>query len=167
VADQLEAAEAPRTVADAMIAAPKISGPEATVRDVKALFENDRVHAVLIAHRGMLLAVVERSDLDRSTSDEASALSVGRLSGRVVAGDHSLQAAQRLMTGSGRRRLGVVDEDGRLVGLLCLKRDGRGFCSSADLQSRADERQSARDTSLRVPTHWSAGLPNLSNTRVD
>jgi CBS domain-containing protein len=73
VADQLEAAEAPRTVADAMIPAPKISGPEATVRDVEALFENDRVHAVLIAHRGMLLAVVERSDLDRSTSDEASA----------------------------------------------------------------------------------------------
>jgi CBS domain-containing protein len=146
VADQLEAAEAPRTVADAMIPAPKISGPEATVRDVKALLENDRVHAVLIAHRGMLLAVVERSDLDRSTSDEASALSVGRLSGRVVAGDHSLQAAHRWMTGSGTRRLAVVDEGGRLVGLLCLKRDGRGFCSSADLQSRADARQSARSS---------------------
>jgi CBS domain-containing protein len=146
VADQLEAAEAPRTVADAMIPAPKISGPEATVRDVKTLLENDRVHAVLIAHRGMLLAVVERSDLDRSTSDEASALSVGRLSGRVVAGDHSLQAAHRWMTGSGTRRLAVVDEGGRLVGLLCLKRDGRGFCSSADLQSRADARQSARSS---------------------
>jgi CBS domain-containing protein len=146
VADQLEAAKAPRTVADAMIPAPKISGPEATVRDVKALLENDRVHAVLIAHRGMLLAVVERSDLDRSTSDEASALSVGRLSGRVVAGDHSLQAAHRWMTGSGTRRLAVVDEGGRLVGLLCLKRDGRGFCSSADLQSRADARQSARSS---------------------
>jgi CBS domain-containing protein len=142
----LEAAEALRTVADAMIPAPKISGPEATVRDVKALLENDRVHAVLIAHRGMLLAVVERSDLDRSTSDEASALSVGRLSGRVVAGDHSLQAAHRWMTGSGTRRLAVVDEGGRLVGLLCLKRDGRGFCSSADLQSRADARQSARSS---------------------
>jgi CBS domain-containing protein len=129
-----------------MIPAPKISGPEATVRDVKALLENDRVHAVLIAHRGMLLAVVERSDLDRSTSDEASALSVGRLSGRVVAGDHSLQAAHRWMTGSGTRRLAVVDEGGRLVGLLCLKRDGRGFCSSADLQSRADARQSARSS---------------------
>jgi CBS domain-containing protein len=146
VADQLEAAEALRTVADAMIPAPKISGPEATVRDVKALLENDKVHAVLIVAGDVLLAVVERSDLDRSTSDEASALSVGRLSGRVVAGDHSLQAAHQLMTGSGRRRLAVVDEDGRLVGLLCLKRDGRGFCSSADLQSRADARQSARSS---------------------
>jgi hypothetical protein len=46
VADQLEAAEAPQTVDDAMIPAPKISGPEATVRDMKALSENDEVHAV-------------------------------------------------------------------------------------------------------------------------
>jgi CBS domain-containing protein len=129
-----------------MIQAPKTSGPEATVRDMKALFENDKVHAVLIVDGDVLLAVVERSDLDQSTSDEASALSVGRLSGRVVAGDHSLQAAHRWMTGSGRRRLAVVDDGGRLVGLLCLKRDGRGFCSSADLQSRADARQSARSS---------------------
>jgi CBS domain-containing protein len=146
VADQLDAAGKPQTVADAMIQAPKTSGPEATVRDMKALFENDKVHAVLIVDGDVLLAVVERSDLDQSTSDEASALSVGRLSGRVVAGDHSLQAAHRWMTGSGRRRLAVVDDGGRLVGLLCLKRDGRGFCSSADLQSRADARQSARSS---------------------
>jgi hypothetical protein len=45
---------------------------------------------VLIVHSGVLLAVVERSDLHRSTSD--GALSVGRFSGRVVAGDHPLQA---------------------------------------------------------------------------
>jgi hypothetical protein len=52
-----------------MIPAPKISGSEATVRDMKALFENDKVHAVLIVDSGVLLAVVERSDLDQSTSD--------------------------------------------------------------------------------------------------
>jgi CBS domain-containing protein len=135
-----------QTVADAMILTPKISGSEATVRDMKAQFDNDHVHAGLIVHSGVLLAVVERSDLDQATSDEASALWVGRLSGRVVAGDHSLEAAHRWMTGSGTRRLAVVDEDGRLVGLLCLKRHGRGFCSAADLQSRADERQSARSS---------------------
>jgi CBS domain-containing protein len=144
VADQLEVAEAPQTVADAMIPAPKTSGPEATVRDMKALFENAKVHAVLIVDGDVLLAVVERSDLDRPTSDETPASSVGRLSGRIVAGDHSLQAAHRWTTESGRRRLAVVDEDGRLAGLLCLKREGRGFCSSADLQSRAVARESAR-----------------------
>jgi CBS domain-containing protein len=108
-----------------MIPAPKTSGPEATVRDMKALFENDKVHAELIVEGDVLLAVVERSDLEQPTGDKTPALSVGRLSGRIVAGDHSLQAAHRWMTGSGRRRLAVVDEDGQLAGLLCLKRDAR------------------------------------------
>jgi predicted transcriptional regulator len=135
---------APRTVADAMILTPKTSGSQATVRDMKTQLEDDHVHAVLIVHSGVLLAVVERSDLDPSISDETSALSVGRLSGRIVAGDHPLDAAHRSMTASGTRRLAVVDENGRLDGLLCLKRHGQGFCSAADLQSRADERKSGR-----------------------
>jgi CBS domain-containing protein len=135
-----------RTVADAMILTPRISGSEATVRDVKAQFQNDKVHDVLIVHRGVLLAVVERSDLVQAASDDASALSVGRLSGRVVAGDYPLRAAHRWMTRTGTRRLAVVDGDGLLVGLLCLKRHGRGFCSAPDLQARADERQSGRSS---------------------
>jgi CBS domain-containing protein len=150
VADQLDATGALQTVADAMIPAPKTSGPEATVRDVKAHFENDKVHVVLIVDGDVLLAVVERSDLEQPTGDETPALSAGRLSGRIVAGDHSLQAAHRWMTGSGRRRLAVVDEDGRLAGLLCLKRDGRGFCSSADLQSRAG-REARLPAEVTVP----------------
>ena len=59
-----------------------ISGPKAIVRDMKAQFENDHAHAVLIVHSGVLLAVVERSDLDRSTSDEASAL--GEVCSRIA-----------------------------------------------------------------------------------
>jgi hypothetical protein len=59
MADQLKAADATLTVADAMIPAPKISDREATVRDMKALFGNDKVHAVLIVHCGVLSAVVE------------------------------------------------------------------------------------------------------------
>jgi CBS domain-containing protein len=41
---------------------------------MKALFENDKVHAVLIVDGDVLLAVVERYDLARSTSDGASSL---------------------------------------------------------------------------------------------
>jgi CBS domain-containing protein len=133
-----------RTVADAMIQTPKISGSETTVRDAKTQFEDDHVHAVLIVHSGELLAVVERSDLEQAESDEESALSLGRLATRVVAGDYPLDAAHQRMTQSDARRLAVVDEGGRLVGLLCLKQHGRGFCSAADLQARADERESGR-----------------------
>ena len=38
-------------------------------------------------------------------------------------------------------RLAVIDEECRLLGLLCLKRTRLGFCSDADVQARAAERQ--------------------------
>jgi len=40
------------------------------------------------------------------------------------------------MQRTGRRRLAVVDGEGRLVGLLCLKASGSGFCSNEDVASR-------------------------------
>lgn len=39
------------------------------------------------------------------------------------------------------RRLAVIDDHGMLLGLLCLKRTGLGFCSDTDVQARADERR--------------------------
>jgi len=45
------------------------------------------------------------------------------------------------MSRTGRRRLAVVDDGGVLVGLLCLKRTGRGFCSDLDVASRAASRR--------------------------
>lgn len=57
----------------------------------------------------------------------------------------------------GLRRLAVVDEAGRLEGLLCLKRTATGFCSDRDVASRARERPSApgaaiADASSRRPS---------------
>jgi predicted transcriptional regulator len=139
-----------QTVADAMILTPKIFDIEATVHDVKTQFEDDHVHAVLVVHGGVLLTVVERPDLDHAVSDDEPALSLGRLAGRVVAGDHLLEAVHRAVTQSGTRRLAVIDEDGRLVGLLCLKEHGLGFCSDADLRARADERKSVGTSAATV-----------------
>jgi predicted transcriptional regulator len=144
-----------RIVADAMIATPKVLGAEATICDVKVQFENDHVHSVLIVDRGVLLAVVERSDLGLGLSDQALARSAGRLSGRVIDGHEPLEPLRRSMIVSGIRRLAVVDRHGYLVGLLCLKRHGRGFCSAADLQSRANDRQRALSLG---PSAGSGGL---------
>jgi hypothetical protein len=38
-----------------------------------------------------------------------------------------------------RRRLAVVDHTGRLLGLLCLKHDGRGYCTDEGIRARATE----------------------------
>ena len=40
------------------------------------------------------------------------------------------------MSATSSRRLAVVDDDHRLLGLLCLKRSGSGFCSDDDVISR-------------------------------
>jgi hypothetical protein len=39
-----------------------------------------------------------------------------------------------------RRRLAVTSDDSRLLGLLCLKANGSGFCSDADVASGGQDR---------------------------
>ena len=55
-----------------------------------------------------------------------------------------------------RRRLAVVGEGGRLLGLLCLKKDGTGYCSDEGIWERAlQARSGSRDqvtTTTWTPT---------------
>jgi CBS domain-containing protein len=128
------------TVADAMIHSPKVCGPTTTVAEVREQFRDDHVHAVLVVDGGRLLSVVERPDVSAAPSDMPARLA-GRLRGRVTGPDADLDATWRAMSTRQRRRLAVVDDRGTLLGLLCLKRTGTGFCSDAEVQARADERR--------------------------
>ena len=47
------------TVADAMLTDVKVSRAEATVGEVRALFDDDHVHSAVIVDGGVLLAVVD------------------------------------------------------------------------------------------------------------
>lgn len=128
-------------VADAVVRAPKLCGPDTTVADVRALFADEHVHAALVvAEPGTrLLAVVERADLAALPPDFPAARA-GTLRGRVVAPTAPLPPTHDAMVRAGRRRLAVTDASGALVGLLCLKRSGLGFCSDADVVARGAER---------------------------
>jgi CBS domain-containing protein len=128
------------TIADAVLRRPKVLPAGATAGDARAVLADDHVHAALVVDRGVLLAVVERPDLE-SVADATPAALVGRLAGRTVAPDADLAATWADMAAQGRRRLAVVADDGTLVGLLCLKRSGRGFCSAADVAARERDRQ--------------------------
>lgn len=130
------------TVADAMLHAPKMCGPTTTVGDVHELFDDDHVHVALVVAGSALLAVVERPDIS-STPRDLPARLAGRLHDRVVGPEADLDATWRAMTTGGRRRLAVIDEHHMLLGLLCLKRTGTGFCSDTDVQARATERRSS------------------------
>jgi CBS domain-containing protein len=133
------------TVAAAALRRPKVLPAAATVGEARTALADDHVHALLVVDGGLLLAVVEREDLE-GVPDPTPAALVGRLAERTVAPDADLSTTWAGMAARGRRRLAVVDERGLLVGLLCLKRSGRGFCSAADVAARArDPRTSIAD----------------------
>jgi CBS domain-containing protein len=131
------------TVADAMVTHPAVHPPWTTVGEVRAHFEDEHVHMTLIVHAGKLLGLVERSDLAATTDDGSPALAVARLDGRTLAPEVPLAEAREVMREAGLRRLAVTTGDSTLVGLLCLKASGRGFCSDDDVAAR---RQGARSS---------------------
>ncbi|ANY07093.1 CBS domain-containing protein [Pseudonocardia sp. HH130630-07] len=137
--DTLTGAVGNACVSTAMHTFPKTCGPATTVAQAHGFFANPKVHALLVVDDGELVAVVERADLADDDRPGAPVAPAGTLAGRVVAPGDDLQRARDAMSVTGRRRLAVV-ADGLLVGLLCLKRSGRGFCSDAGVQARIDER---------------------------
>jgi CBS domain len=143
-------AEAAASVAQAMVTNPKVFGPALLRSDLDELFTDDHVHAALVVDDGRLITVVERTDLKEGLPD-VDPCSLGTLTGRVVAPEAPLAAVHARMRHEQRRRLAVIDEAGRLLGLLCLKKSGTGFCSDADVRSRELERDRVRLPLFPIP----------------
>ena len=127
------------TVADVMVRHPKLCHEDSTVGDVRQLFADDHVHAVLIMSGTRLLTVIDRADLGPEATDSAPAARLGRLSGRLTAPTAPADTALQQMIAASRRRLAVAGPDGTLLGLLCLKRSGTGFCSDENVHQRQRE----------------------------
>jgi CBS-domain-containing membrane protein len=124
-------------VADAMVTRPKTHHPRSGVDEIQALFADDHVHMVLIvAADGRLLTTIERPDLDAPAVRSVPVERLGTLAGRCVRPSDPLAAATATLMRQGRRRMAVVDRAGRLVGLLCLKRDRIGYCSDEGIAAR-------------------------------
>ncbi|ALE80272.1 CBS domain-containing protein [Pseudonocardia alni] len=127
------------SVGEAMIGCPKTCGRTTTVHQAREALRDGHVHALLVVDRGVLLAVVERADLVGRAA-AAPVRWLGRLSGRTVGPAADAGVVRDAMAAAGRRRLAVVDERGGLLGLLCLKRSGTGFCTEEGVRARAAER---------------------------
>ena len=124
-----------------MLRHPMVCPASLTAAQAHELFRDDHLHVLLVLDgAGTLLAVVERSDLTAAEAAHTPALSLGRLAGRTVGPDADPERTRLHLVRSARRRIAVVDDAHRLLGLLCLKRTGLGFCSDADVESRAAER---------------------------
>lgn len=131
--------------ADAMVTCAKTLGPDSTLEDVRAFFEDDHVQmALVVATDGRLITAIERTDIAGEISSHTLAAELGKLAGRLVGPSFSLASATADLLRDGRRRLAVVDKRGHLLGLLCLKRGARGYCSDAGIRARAEYAEAKR-----------------------
>lgn len=125
-------------VADAMVRFPKTHGPGCIVDDARALFEDDHVHmALIVAEDGRLVTTIERGDLAAAVPGSTPARELGTLIGRTARPTDPLDATTAALLREQRRRLAVVDDSEQLLGLLCLKKDGTGYCSDEGIRERA------------------------------
>lgn len=127
-----------RCVRDAMLREPAVHDRSASIADARESLLDDHVHMVLLVEAERLIATVERQDLAPFHRVEMSACSIGVLSGRTIGPDAPLSEAATAMQRGARRRLAVVDDRGFLLGLLCLKASGNGFCSDRDVRNRRE-----------------------------
>ena len=122
-----------------MLHAPVVLPAAATVADVRDLFVSLHVHMALLtssgAVGGRLVGTLTREDLAGAALG-GPARPLGRLEGRTVRADLAAEHARLALLENGVRRAAVVDDDGLLLGLLCLKRHGNGFCTDAGVASR-------------------------------
>jgi hypothetical protein len=139
------AVEVGRTASDVMVTVPKTLPMDASVAQVWATFSDDHVHMVLLTADGFLRSTVRRGDLPAAALPTDAALAYGTLVGRTVDPHESAEAIRLRLVGSGQRRLAVVGARGELLGLVCLKRSGTGFCSDEGVAARAAERAAVPD----------------------
>jgi predicted transcriptional regulator len=131
-----------RSVEDIMITCPKTLLEDCTVEQVRRFFGDDHVHMALIVDpANRLLGTLERSDIPKGAPPAARALSYGVMLNRSIGPRVPVEAGTAALQAAGRRRLAVVDDDGTLLGLLCLKRSGLGFCSDAGVAARAADKR--------------------------
>jgi predicted transcriptional regulator len=133
-----------------MVTRPVAHPPWTTIRELRAFLADEHVHMALLVDGEELVGTVEAADLVTDLGDRAPAREVAVLDGRTVEPELDLADALEWMTTVDRRRLAVVTGDSRLVGLLCLKSSGRGFCSDEDVSARHRDRLRVR-TSERPP----------------
>jgi CBS-domain-containing membrane protein len=135
-------------VSDVMLRHPKVLDAQATVDEARAALTDDHVHMVLLTEGSTLVGTLVRTDLphpiQRSDQGSGPALPWSTLRDRTVPSATSADTVNKLLIERGLRRLAVIDHDGTLLGLMCLKRSRTGFCSDEDVASRAQSRALSR-----------------------
>jgi hypothetical protein len=134
-----------KRVADAMVRVPRTHGPASRLDEIRAFFEDGHVHmALIITADRRLVTAIERPDLVPAMPGATPAAELGTLAGRTARPADWLDAWTAVLLQQRRRRLAVVDDGGKLLGLLCLKKDGSGYCTDEGIRDRANQTRHSR-----------------------
>jgi CBS domain-containing protein len=118
------------TVGEVMLSRPKTLGTDATVADLRRLFENKSVRTALLVDGAAFFGAVERDDVPDTAGDTEPARVFARLDEEHVRPQQRVRDVIAQLDASREGRLVVVDQDGStLRGLLCLSGIEGAFCS--------------------------------------
>lgn len=110
----------------------------ATLSQARAALADGHVHLLLLVDGERLVGTIDRDDLGGVLDDgDAPATAYSTLEDRTTGPDADAEALRHRLRNARARRVAVVDDDGLLLGLLCLKRTGLGYCTDADVEARA------------------------------
>jgi CBS domain-containing protein len=120
--------EAGPAVRDVLLREARAVAPDTPVREVRETFANPRVKLLLVADGERFLGTIGPEDLPED-GDGTIAAHVRTDAPRLAAGD-GVDEALSLVKETGASRIPVVDESGRLEGLVCFNHARNVFCAS-------------------------------------
>jgi CBS-domain-containing membrane protein len=141
-------AETETPVREVMLRHPKTLPVRTSITQARAALSNDHVHLVLLTEGRRLVGTLTRTDLP-PPGTLGTALAWSTLVGRTVSPDTPTSVVHGLLISQGIRRVAVVDADGSLLGLMCLKQRRTGFCSDADVTARSRSRDESTSRCIR------------------
>jgi CBS domain-containing protein len=120
--------EAGPAVRDVLLREARTVAPDTPVSEVRETFENPRVKLLLVADGERFLGTLAPDDLPGDAGGTIAA-HVRQDAPRLAAGD-GVDEALKLVRETGASRIPVVDESGRLEGLVCFNHSRNVFCAS-------------------------------------
>lgn len=120
---------------DLMLREPKTLEAYASVVDVRAQLANPKVQMVLLADGPRFVGAV--TEIPADAADDERAVMYADPAPQTISPDASDEVAFERTAASPHRRVIVVDDDGMLLGLLCLDPTLTRFCRTASSAGRA------------------------------
>ena len=111
-----------------MLRNPKTLPADAPVADARAILENPSVQMVLLADGQTFAGAI--TDLPRDAPAEQRALDFADRQPETIGPDEPASIAFARAAANPHRRIVVLDDDARLVGLLCLDASRTRFCGA-------------------------------------